>query len=244
MATPSNEFDEFDVEFYHSNAKKIQRNIYTFLDHGGKQWVVKLLNRDKLNEQELYRAYRLFSAFIEYPKVVKYKPSVVLLYFNYYKNGTLEDQYKTMSRKQLMRVFLDVVHALIDMHAAGFIHHDVKPANILITDDFRGNLTDFGLCQNMSSSKNKRVAGTNGFMSPEKLNHKSKKSCDIWALGVTMYYCLSGGFFPDTYKFHKSSGLANICNSDAALLKSMLDHVLVKRQTSLLSVKIALLDAL
>ncbi|MDF1663268.1 MAG: serine/threonine-protein kinase [Planctomycetota bacterium] len=88
---------------------------------------------------------------------------------------------------------------LAHIHDEGFLHRDVKPANILIRDyDNHIFLTDFGLAGHSdtgSGSGPKKMIGTALYMSPEQISGERKKigpQSDIWALGVILFQLLTG----------------------------------------------------
>ena len=73
------------------------------------------------------------------------------------------------------------------------MHRDIKPDNIMITDNNTVRLIDFGLSKATRNKKNfTTVAGTPYYMSPEVLNGSYGKEADIWSLGVVLYTLVSG----------------------------------------------------
>jgi eukaryotic-like serine/threonine-protein kinase len=88
----------------------------------------------------------------------------------------------------------EVATALAVAHRKGVIHGDVKPANILITDDNRIKLTDFGMARLASrESKDTPLLGTPAYWCPEQIVGKPQDArSDIFSLGVVMYEMVTG----------------------------------------------------
>ncbi len=86
--------------------------------------------------------------------------------------------------------------ALAAAHAAGVVHRDVKPANILVTPEGRVKLTDFGIARASDSAGHTRtgeVLGTPHYLSPEQaLGRGATGASDIYALGVVAHEMLTG----------------------------------------------------
>jgi serine/threonine-protein kinase len=86
--------------------------------------------------------------------------------------------------------------ALAAAHAAGVVHRDVNPANILLTPGGDVKLTDFGIAWSASSSPLTRagqVLGTPHYIAPEQVEGaKATPTSDVYALGVVAYECLAG----------------------------------------------------
>lgn len=89
---------------------------------------------------------------------------------------------------------LRVLSALEVAHAHGMLHHDVKPANILIDADGTAMLTDFGIATPMSGQGGPfGHAGSPGYMAPERLNEQpSGPASDLWSLGASLYTAVEG----------------------------------------------------
>ncbi|HEY6808562.1 MAG TPA: serine/threonine-protein kinase, partial [Gemmatimonadales bacterium] len=95
------------------------------------------------------------------------------------------------------RVLRDVASALAYAHARGVVHRDVKPDNILLEDGTgRALVTDFGIARAGASAVTPgaaTVVGTAEFMSPEQARGEpGDPRSDLYSLGVTAYYVLSG----------------------------------------------------
>jgi serine/threonine-protein kinase len=88
----------------------------------------------------------------------------------------------------------EVATALAVAHRKGVIHGDVKPANILITDDDRVKLTDFGMARLASrDSKDTPLLGSPAYWCPEQIVGKPQDArSDIFSLGVVLYELVTG----------------------------------------------------
>lgn len=89
-----------------------------------------------------------------------------------------------------------VLGALDEAHAAGVLHRDVKPANIMVREDGRAVLTDFGIALlegDASLTTTGMVVGSPAYMAPERARGETATAAsDLWSLGVTMYAAVEG----------------------------------------------------
>ncbi|MBM4831713.1 serine/threonine-protein kinase [Streptomyces althioticus] len=98
--------------------------------------------------------------------------------------------------RRAARIGAEVLAALRAAHAAGVLHRDVKPANVLIANDGRVVLTDFGIAMVEGSSAltmTGEVVGSPEFLAPERaLGRTPGPESDLWSLGVLLYAAVEG----------------------------------------------------
>jgi predicted Ser/Thr protein kinase len=101
---------------------------------------------------------------------------------------------KPFPPSEACRIALDVLDALAYAHERRILHRDVKPANILISNDGRVKLTDFGLAEALGTGSVVGGGGTYPYMAPEDFfeDASSDYRSDLWAVGAMLYEMLTG----------------------------------------------------
>ncbi|MEV8312950.1 Stk1 family PASTA domain-containing Ser/Thr kinase [Streptomyces sp. NPDC059900] len=122
----------------------------------------------------------------------------VYLAMEYVAGCTLRDVLRERGALQ-PRAALDILEpvlaALGAAHRAGFVHRDMKPENVLIGDDGRVKVADFGLVRAVDTVTNTTgtVLGTVSYLAPEQIEHGTADTrVDVYACGVVLYEMLTG----------------------------------------------------
>jgi len=143
-----------------------------------------------------------------------------------------------LSLEETLSLATQISDALGQAHAAGIVHRDLKPANILVTEDGRVKIVDFGLAKLLgtegcdvtltiggaSRTESGAIIGTIAYMSPEQAEGKSVDArCDVFAFGSVLYEMLTGrrAFQGET----TISTLASILNQEPKNLREVLPTV-------------------
>ncbi|MFI6923698.1 Stk1 family PASTA domain-containing Ser/Thr kinase [Nonomuraea spiralis] len=124
---------------------------------------------------------------------------VVYLSMEYVPGRTLRDILRERGRlpaREALEIMIPVLAALGAAHQAGMVHRDVKPENVLMTDDGRVKVVDFGLARAIEATNQTRTGvmiGTIGYMSPEQVTTGGADvRSDVYAAGIMLFELVTG----------------------------------------------------
>src|SRR5271163_4671433 len=121
--------------------------------------------------------------------------------------GTLKDWARAERRswKEIVALLAGVADGLATAHAAGILHRDIKPDNILVAKNGYAKLSDFGLAkleertgpeegtQTLTGTRPGMIIGTFAYMSPEQASGRvTDARSDIFSFGIVLYELLAG----------------------------------------------------
>ncbi|MEV4189109.1 protein kinase, partial [Streptosporangium canum] len=123
----------------------------------------------------------------------------VYLSMEYVPGRTLRDVLRARGRlpaREALEVMIPVLAALGAAHQAGLVHRDVKPENVLLSDDGRVKVVDFGLARAIEATNQTRTGvmiGTIGYMSPEQVTSGATDArSDVYSAGIMLFELLTG----------------------------------------------------
>lgn len=156
--------------------------------------VKQLNNTDKEQQEKIVYEIQVVAKF-NHPNIVTYhhhfsQDGLLYLVMEYCSAGSLREAMtnKKTTSVEILNWITELSETVHFVHEKGIIHHDIKPDNILFTENGKIKISDFGIANT--------GAGTRAYMSPEALSWDSKSvmdaRVDIYALGVTLMELLTG----------------------------------------------------
>ncbi|MGA5641384.1 protein kinase domain-containing protein [Streptomyces cinereoruber] len=137
------------------------------------------------------------------------RPWIVMQYVD---GPSLADAAKesgTVEPREAARIGLHVLGALRAAHAAGVLHRDVKPGNILLARDGRVLITDFGIAAiegDSTITRTGEIVGSIDYLAPERVKGADPgPASDLWSLGATLYTAVEG-----TSPFRRTSPISTM----------------------------------
>lgn len=119
--------------------------------------------------------------------------------FEYVAGETLKARIRRLGRlpvTEALAYAIEIARALQAAHDKGIVHRDVKPQNVLIDEDGRAKVTDFGIARTLEEdglTADGRVLGTTDYVSPEQaLGKRVGPQSDLYSLGIVLFEMLTG----------------------------------------------------
>ncbi|KAF5557344.1 WEE WEE-unclassified kinase [Fusarium phyllophilum] len=156
----------------------------------------------KVREAEILRTLSYSEHVVQYFDHWDYN-NHLYIQTEYCEEGTLDKFLGTVGRGgrlddfRIFKILQDLCLGLKDIHDSGFMHLDLKPANILVTFEGVLKIGDFGLAQSCSSAEGVDVEGDREYMAPEMLKGKSCQSADVFSLGLIILETAANVVLPD-----------------------------------------------
>lgn len=125
---------------------------------------------------------------------------LIYLAMEYVPGRTLRDilhEFGPLAPEQALVILEPVLEGLAAAHQAGFVHRDIKPENVLISDDGRVKVADFGLARALSTTRSKAtqgmIIGTVAYLSPEQVERGDADGrSDVYASGILLFEMVTG----------------------------------------------------
>lgn len=118
------------------------------------------------------------------------------LVMEYLPGGSLADLLDNgpLDLQRALNITRDLALALAHAHSQNVIHRDLKPANVLLTEDGRAKIGDFGLARllDQGDSHQTKLAGTVAYLAPEQVTGEAGPLSDLWSLGCLLYEMIAG----------------------------------------------------
>ncbi|GAB2693398.1 hypothetical protein GCM10027071_03410 [Microbacterium marinum] len=142
--------------------------------------------------------------------------------------STILEREGSLSTDKTLDIVAQTASALQAAHAAGLVHRDIKPGNLLITPDGRVKITDFGIARiadQVPLTATGQVMGTVQYLSPEQASgHAASPATDIYSLGIVAYELLAGRR-PFTGESQVAIAMAQINDTPPPLPETVADPV-------------------
>lgn len=148
-------------------------------------------------QQEYKNAFNLSHANILSPKHIDVTDGCPFITYNLCRAGSVRKLIGCSNEKTIWKIILDVSLGLQYLHKHSILHNNLKPENILITDDYSFVIADIALSKStratMSKESMDRYTSSIAYKAPEAMQGKtSSEKSDIWSLGAILFELITG----------------------------------------------------
>lgn len=174
--------------------------VYKCLNPQGLPVAIKCVRLSELQGDlhQLHREVHILKQ-VHHPHVLTYlcsfhDPEHLYIVTELCSGGNLFDKIEqgAVEEREMKRVARELLEGLAYLHALHICHRDLKPENVLFTEKGEAKIADFGLARVLDQSRIVSVVGTPYYLAPEVPDGKYDLKCDIWSLGVLLFYGLVG----------------------------------------------------
>lgn len=162
---------------------------------------VKVLLRAGIADRTRFQAEAEAMARLHHPhiaRILEVARGTEYPYFSmeWYAGGTLRERVTTLIQQPMHAAAMieKIAHAVHYAHQRGILHHDLKPANILMDEQGQPRVADFGLAVRLVDGDQAAAGrgGTPAYMAPEQLTGEVTVATDVYGLGAILYELLTG----------------------------------------------------
>ncbi|CCE64369.1 hypothetical protein TPHA_0H01630 [Tetrapisispora phaffii CBS 4417] len=168
-------------------------------------YAIKVLNLDSESDEveDVQREVQFLSSLKQFPNIIRYfgsylKDTNLWIIMDYCAGGSIRTLLRPgkIDEKYIGIIMREILIALQYIHKDNVIHRDIKAANVLVTNEGKVKLCDFGVAAQLNQTKLRRqtMAGTPYWMAPEVIMEGAyyDTKADIWSLGITAYEIATG----------------------------------------------------
>lgn len=173
-----------------------------------KQWAVKEINKKTVEYSETVNEYRTLTeinimkrlSHPSLPRIVSVidEPGTLCVIMDYIEGESLDrilQMYGSQDEENVVAWTLEICDVLSYLHHQDppIIYRDMKPSNVMLTQEGHIKIIDFGIAREYKTDRNDTLPlGTRGFASPEHFSKHTDVRSDVYTVGVTMYQLLTG----------------------------------------------------
>lgn len=194
---------QFDFEVINNiKSEGVNSSLYMVKDlQVGSKFILKQIDKKGLKEPERYfeeskKIYKLKHPNIMEIHSASYDNEYIYITMPYLKNGSLQHliENQNLTLRQIIKYSLDFLSAIYHVHENNIVHCDIKPNNILISNEGSAILTDFGSALYLNNLGNARLKNVYyKHIAPEQCTNSTiNKKIDIYQIGTTLYRLCNG----------------------------------------------------